>query len=172
MSRQERLLRRASELSQSGKREDACLLLQAVVRDDPHNERAWFQYVRTLPTVERQIAALKEFQRVEPGNVRAQAVLWMLWEQQAGAAQAERVAQQAAERRYRVLGFTALALFVVTLGALLVGALWLRQSVLDRWASRYEILSAEHEQLQQDYKRARDENTTLETRHKCAPTKL
>jgi len=165
MSRQERLLTRASELSRAGKREDACLLLQAIVREDPHNEGAWLQYVRTLPTMERQIAALKEFLRVEPGNARAQAVLWMLWEKKCDAAQAEQVTQRAADRRYRVLGFASLALFLVTLGALLVGAVWLRQSVLDRWANRYAALSVEYEQLQQDYRRARDAHTTLQTRH-------
>ncbi|NIV28863.1 MAG: hypothetical protein GWN58_04905, partial [Anaerolineae bacterium] len=161
MPRQDRLLSRASELAGAGKREDACLLLRAVIREDPHNERAWFQYVRTLLTVEEQIEALKEFLRYDPGNKRAQAVLWTLWEKKLGEEQAGQAAQREAVRKYRVLGFAWLALFLVTLGALLVGALWLRQSILEGWANRYEALSAEHERLQQDHGALREVHATL-----------
>ena len=151
MPKQERLISRARDLARAGKREDACLLLRTVVREDPHNEKAWFQYVRTLPAVEGQIAALKEFLRFEPGNRRAQAVLWMLWERKLDEAEAGQAAWRGAVRRQRVLGFASVALLVIALGALLVGAIWLRQSVLDRWANRYAALAAEHKELQREH---------------------
>lgn len=140
-----RLLSRALQLSEAGKQDDARRLLQAVIQQDPHNERAWFGYVRTLESVEERLEALRRYLRIEPANRRTQEVLWMLWEQRCSAAPAEPRAPPRSGRVFYV------PLLLVALVVLVAGIVYVRQEVLERWANRFHTLLEQHDRLLQDY---------------------
>lgn len=151
MSMQSRLLSRAIQFSEAGNKEDALRLLQAVIQQDPHNEAAWFCYVRTLATVDERIEALKQFLRVEPANRRAQEVLWMLWERKSSAALTKPRASERYRERYRAPFYVVLALFLVTLISSLIGIVHLRQVYLGLWVGRYDALLSQYNSLRQDH---------------------
>lgn len=155
MSMQSRLLNRAIQLSEAGNQDDARRLLQAVIRKDPRNEKAWFSYVRILDTIDERIQALREFLRIDPANRRAQEVLWMLWEKKCSTVTAKR---QTFDRSRR---FLYIALSAMVLVALIAGGALLRREVLDRWANRYNSLLEEHNGLAEDYQSLNLEHSGL-----------
>ena len=149
MSMVSRLTSRAIEFADAGRRQDAVDLLRAAIRQDPHYEAAWREYVRLLPSVEERMEALKAFLRLEPAHRSAREALWSLWEGQRGELRAER------DSLKRALGRATVALglaFVVLLG-LVAGLVVVRQEIVDVWVARTEALEARYETLQDAHDR-------------------
>jgi tetratricopeptide (TPR) repeat protein len=142
-----RLLNRAIELGEAGENEDARRVLRAILDADPHQEAAWAHYVRLLPTVDERIQALEQFLQVEPGNPWAQRLMLALRQQRQRAA--EPVPPRPARSR---LGYYAmLAVLACCLSCLLLGIVYVRQEVLDRWQEQYSGLVRERDDLQEAY---------------------
>ncbi|MEW6403752.1 MAG: Yip1 family protein, partial [Chloroflexota bacterium] len=75
----------AIQLIQQGRKAEAKVILQAVIRNDPRNITAWFWYVETCTTAEQRIQALEICLKMNPGNPQVSQALQMLREQVAPA---------------------------------------------------------------------------------------
>jgi len=165
MSMHSRLVTRALQFAEQGNHEDARQLLQAVIREDPSREGAWFQYLRTLPTLDKQIDALRWFWAVKLDDRRAQTVLAKLWERKLTTT---RPAVPPA-RSYRLPFYVTLALLLLSLSGLMAVFFHLGQEVLDFWSNEYSVLAREHDVLQEerdsllaDLERLRGDYTSFE----------
>jgi hypothetical protein len=58
----------AIQLIRQGRKDDARLILEAILKLDTKNIPAWFWYVETLPTLEKRIQMLDVCLRMNPGN--------------------------------------------------------------------------------------------------------
>lgn len=58
----------AIQLIRQGRKDDARLLLESVLKLDPKNIQAWFWYVETMPTLEKRIQILEVCLKLNPGN--------------------------------------------------------------------------------------------------------
>lgn len=65
----------AIQLIRQGRKEDARLLLESILKIDPKNVQAWFWYVETFPTLEKRIQILNVCLKVNPGNVQVMQAL-------------------------------------------------------------------------------------------------
>ncbi len=72
----------AIQLIRQGRKDDARLLLESVLKLDPKNIQAWFWYVETMPTLEKRIQILEVCLKVNPGNPQVLQALQTLRGQQ------------------------------------------------------------------------------------------
>jgi hypothetical protein len=76
----------AIQLIRQGRKDDARLLLESVLKLDSKNIQAWFWYVETIPTPEKRIQILDVCLKVNPGNQQVVQALQTLRGQQAAQA--------------------------------------------------------------------------------------
>jgi hypothetical protein len=149
MSMASRLMQRALKLSQAGNQKDARLVLQAVIKKEPHNEHAWLQYLDLLPNDAERTKALEQFLRIVPNSQRARKVLLLLKAQKD---RLDHIEQQTATRfrapLYALLGLLLLLLCLLPLGVgyFLTHNPW--QKTISVLNDQYTALASEYNSLQ------------------------
>lgn len=162
MSIASRLMQRAIKLSQAGNREDARRVLQAVIREEPHNELAWLRYLDVLSNNAKRIRALEQFLRIVPDSQRALRVLLLLKAQKNRLDYSEeRTARSFKTPFYAVLTLLLVLLCSVPLGVgrFLTHNPW--QKEINLLTDRFSTLTSEHNALRQDYNNLDSECTSL-----------
>jgi hypothetical protein len=69
------LLQRAIGFIKEGRRAEAQAILQAIIRQDSHNETAWLWYAESCPLSSERIQVLEEMLAANPGSRQARAAL-------------------------------------------------------------------------------------------------
>jgi hypothetical protein len=172
------LLKRAIQLCRAGKAQDARVLLRAVLREEPGDERAWIWYVDTLTSDRERILATEEWLRNIPGSRRARQALRHF---QALVEQRRRETQHTPRRRtprptgglslhrrvsVRVALIWVLAVLICATGATLY--LVANHPAVDSYRqlrTQYDGLLQTYHDLMRDYASLVDQRQTLERQH-------
>ncbi len=167
MSMSSRLLQRGISLLQSGRKEEARTIFEALLQQDRGDEAAWRQYLACLEDRQEKVAALQEFVTLFPQDAPARARLIFLQEPAMSPPAPPPPVETSApgeEARVPVQRFPLIPvlLFAAAACILLIGAFSFVRSY-NRLLGQFRALSATHQRVLQNYEQLNQEYQVLHT---------